>query len=97
MSFLRFRGIMLASKQHQISTFLVNKVASSLLSENGEIKLPGLEKLLQKHLEHRLNMKPPSWQKINQIQNGSDKAQNTQRKLKETGPGFQPQSVSQGL
>lgn len=90
MSFLRLRGIMSAPTQHQISTSPVNKVACSLLSENEEIKLSGLETLPQKHLAHRLNVEPPSWQKINQIRNGSDKALNTQRKLRETGPGFRP-------
>lgn len=83
MSFLRFRGIMSAPTQHQISTFPVNKVACSLLPENGEIKLSALKRLPQKHLANRLNMEPPSWQKINQIQNGSDKAQNMQRKLRD--------------
>ena len=97
MSFLRFRGIMSAPTQHQISTFPVNKVACSLLSENGEIKLSALKRLPQKHLANRLNMEPPSWQKINQIQNGSDKAQNTRWKLRETGPGFQPYPVCLGL
>lgn len=83
MSFLRFRGIMSAPTQHQISTFPVNKVACSLLSENGEIKLSGLKRQAQKHLAHRLNMEPPSWQKIHQTQNGSDKAQNMQQKLRD--------------
>lgn len=83
MNLLRFKGIISASTQHQISTFPVNKVACSLLSESGEIKLFSLEKLPQKHLAHTVNMQPPSWQKIDQIQNGSDKAQNTQRKLRD--------------
>lgn len=37
MSLLRFKGIISAPTQHQISTFTVNKVACSLLSENGKL------------------------------------------------------------
>lgn len=40
----------------RISNFPVNKVAYSLFSKNGEIKLSGMGRQPQKHLAHRLNM-----------------------------------------
>lgn len=58
--------------QHQIRIFSVNKIPCSLLSENEEIKLSGLQKLPQKDFAHQYNMQPPFWQKINQMQNGSE-------------------------